>query len=421
MLPSEGDPDALDAGQAREALRAVKALHARLAADLRGDGGGGAAAAARLAGTSDWRDFAGALPGSAAAAAAAAAASGSAVGVQMTGVKVLGYGKDGTIVYTADQLLRVHPRASWVEVGACGARRTERLELRHMGERDVARATARLRLTDAMAVKDVRDEEDARDEATVHAFLYSCFARKARMRYCILHPTVCSLRVDGHVLLPMRRFRSTASVLVGACSVPTGLALAEHVLQALCVLHENELLHLDIKPSNVLIWSSAHSERFVLGDYDIVARVDDVVELIRGGGLYGTTGFVSPVMAGPKLHPRYVRCCTHVSAACERLKPSVPGMPANLEAWQGLFARMRKLVMTGSQEVARSVVHVCDMHCLATTLFDLLGESAFAGSSQNTLAATTLIAGLLAGNVANAANAATLVKLLRQPYTSTTL
>ena len=274
---------------------------------------------------------------------------------------------------------------------------------------------ARLRLTDAMAVKDVRDEQDARDEATVHAFLYGCFSRGSRMRYCILHPTVCTLRVDGHVLMPMRRFRSTASVLVGACGVLPALALADHVLQALRVMHENDILHLDIKPSNVLIWSTEREERFVLGDYDIVARADDVVDLIRGNGLYGTTGYVSPIMAGASartLHPRYVRCCAAVSAAAQRMH--LPGLPAGPEAWLDLFRRMREIVLTGPLEAARGVVHLCDMHCLAVTLFDVLGEQTCTASNS----AARLVAELLAGNVTGAEAGIKLVKKLREATTA---
>ena len=318
-----------------------------------------------------------------------------------TRLRVIGYGKKGTVVYAASQILDVHRDAQVIEVTSCQGG-TARIDVAAEGDAKARGAMLRLHLTAAMAVKDVRDEEDARNEAAVGNFLQACFARASCMRYCVLHPTVCNLNVDGHVLVPMRMFQSNATTLVGTCSAQVALVLCQHVMKALDVMHDNGILHLDVKPSNILIWSTPRNQRFVLGDYDIVAHVDDVVDIVRKRGLHGTAGYVSPIMSQDEesddsivLHPRYSKCCAALS------RSSVAGLPGTVAEWIAMFGSMRRMVVDkyAPEDASRRTVLLCDMHCMAATLYELLGDG-FARSGV----IVNIVAGLLTGRILSSAD-----------------
>lgn len=317
-----------------------------------------------------------------------------------TRLRVVGYGKKGTVVYAASQILEVHRYAEAIDVTACQGD-TVRVDIAVEGA-NARRALQRLHLTAAMAVKDVLDEDDARNEAIIGNYLQACFARASCMRYCMLHPTVCGVKVDDHVLIPMRMFQGNATTLVGTCSAQVALVLCQHVMKALDVMHENGIMHLDVKPSNILIWSTPRSQRFVLGDYDIVAHVDDVVDLVRKRGLHGTAGYVSPIMSrdddpddGIALHPRYIKCCTALSHS------SIAGMPGSVAEWVTMFGSMRRMVMDRhAEDVPRRTVVLCDMHCLAATLFELLGDMFLRSGGI----VVEIVAALLTGKIMSSAD-----------------
>ncbi|OYW04355.1 MAG: hypothetical protein B7X11_03040, partial [Acidobacteria bacterium 37-65-4] len=119
---------------------------------------------------------------------------------QLAAVGLLGRGKDGTLVYPATQIpSRFAPDACVVVERVSAASSSNAC----IDASDVA-ALVRAGLDDEVAIKDVRDEVSAQEEAAIHAHLRSCFRGAHRMTLCCLHPKIASVYVDGHVLLPMR-------------------------------------------------------------------------------------------------------------------------------------------------------------------------------------------------------------------------
>ena len=334
---------------------------------------------------SSWREFAGLVDSSRGS-------------TTMTNVPVLGYGRDGTVVYSAENLGTMYPLAESVTIGFCSMR--DMLKEVPLPGKDCSKY-----LNNSVALKDLRNNDRAEEEATVNAFLYNCFAEQSCLQYSIFHPKVCTVRVGNHTLLPMQRFTGTANALLGTCRTRLMLMLAEHVLLGLQVFHKHRLLHLDIKPSNILTLSTQGvGDKFVLADYDIAARADDVIDLISNHRMHGTTGFVSPVMCDDaakkkknRLHSRYAKCCFIVDKKCD---------------WNALFDKMRSVIIDEKIDrgVRRSAVFVCDMHSLAVTLYELMGDALLSNSNV----AITLLSALLSGTLGNARDALVLIRSLQQ-------
>lgn len=315
--------------------------------------------------------------------------------------RIIGYGKKGTVVYIASHILDVHQNARMVQVATCQGG-VDRVDLSNQSPAELRKTLQRLHLTSTMAVKDVRDNEDAISEASISSYLQMCFSRASSMRYCVMHPTICSVTVDDHVLIPMRLFQSNTTTLIGSCSTHVAIVLCQHVMKALDVMHNNGIIHLDVKPSNILIWSTPRSQRFVLGDYDIVAHVDDVIDIVRRRGLHGTAGYVSPIMSMSRggdddddvyLHPRYVKCCNALSKS---FAADVLGLPKTIAEWIQMFSSMQRMILDEqvADDIARQTATLCDMHGLAVTLFELLG-SGFIKSGVM----VNIVAALLTGKV----------------------
>ena len=232
--------------------------------------------------------------------------------------------------------------------------------------------------------------------------LRACFVRARRMRCCCLDARVKTATVDGHVLLPMR----TGAPLPAPPHSPTDLlALAVAVLEALAVMHANGMLHLDVKPHNILIGVSNSSAAAMLVDYDLAAHVDDVLDAMRDGPVpVGTPGYISPLLIG-RMDPAYVRCCTSASAssaASARLF-RVPVPRLDDVGWQDHFAAARHRVLA-SDMAAASLLPTVDLHSLAVTLHRLYSPSA----APTDLAGRKLIAligGLVGGAFADAKRA----------------
>jgi hypothetical protein len=118
--------------------------------------------------------------------------------------------------------------------------------------------------------------------------------------------------------------------------------------------------------------------------------------------MHGTAGYVSPIFsAGPMhMHERYVRCCEAVSRANQHAPPT-------LSEWAARFAAMRREV---TEADARSPeVRVCDLHCLAATLFALVGEERLVRSPP----CVQLIAALLTAELGATSKYVALAKRLQ--------
>ena len=204
------------------------------------------------------------------------------------GGRDLGKGRDGTKVYTADMIASVYPDASDMCVYLFGS--TERSCGAHFdGEEGVA-------------VKDIRDEDDAIVESLINQRVYEWFRKARRHHASPLHPSLNCADVmwagNKHRLL----FYDVYAGDVGMMRLPGGeaqiLALARDVCESLVVLHNNGTLHMDIKPGNVLYAKAESGDyKFVLADFGLIAPVDAVwAHALRGGSPSGTDGYISPMI-----------------------------------------------------------------------------------------------------------------------------
>ncbi|MCB1555076.1 MAG: serine/threonine protein kinase [Xanthomonadales bacterium] len=77
----------------------------------------------------------------------------------------------------------------------------------------------------------------------------------------------------------------------GSLSPPEVVLIAQSLLKALDAAHRAGLLHLDIKPGNVLVPPEGELR---LTDFGVAAWRFEVADLVSRGGLAGTPGFIAP-------------------------------------------------------------------------------------------------------------------------------
>lgn len=316
-------------------------------------------------------------------------------------IDLLGRGKDGTLVYPASQIPKRFASDACVVVRRASTDRRRRTAVGCIAAIDAA-ALRNAGLDEDVALKDVRDEASAKAEAAIHAHLRACFSRK--MNLCALHPDVVSVTIDDHALIPMRVGASIDAAFAKANKAEDLLSIARGVLGALAVMHGNGVLHLDVKPHNILVVKGA----YVLVDYDLTAHFDDVLDALRDGPVpVGTPGYISPILLG-RVEPAYARVCAFVSsaatrAACARFAVDVPSVPLDDAAWAERFSMMRYRAMSSSS-AATELLPQIDLHSLAVTLHRLYGSLE---DVDSTAAARlrALIAGLVGGGFDDAAEA----------------
>ena len=303
-------------------------------------------------------------------------------------VDLLGRGKDGTLVYPATQIPARFAPDACVIIRQDAAKNANKATTAACIDASDGAALRRAGLGDDVALKDVRDEAAAKAEAAIHAHLRSCFARGHKMRLCCLHPRVFSVWVDDHVLIPMRVGTPIDKHGAGTSdkdnhkqySAAALLSLARGVLGALSIMHANRVLHLDVKPQNIMTISGSRSasSSYVLADYDLTAHFDDVLDAMRDGPVpVGTPGYISPLLLG-RMEPAYVRVCALASSdmsrtACARFGVAFPRLDDEVD-WVERFALMRHRAMS-STSAALELLPQIDLHSLAVTLHRLMMQA----------------------------------------------
>jgi serine/threonine protein kinase len=170
----------------------------------------------------------------------------------------LGTGGMGTVWAARDE--RLHREVAVKEVvppAALTAHEREVLEARTLRE---ARAAARIASPHAVTVFDVLDEDD--------------------------RPWIVMERLSGRTLADVLRER-------GPLDAPVVARLGLQLLDALTAAHRADVLHRDVKPSNVLVDEDGNA---VLSDFGI-ATLDGDPGLTTTGTLIGSPAFIAPERA----------------------------------------------------------------------------------------------------------------------------
>ena len=222
------------------------------------------------------------------------------------GGATLGVGREGTRVYTGNEISAIYPTA----------RRLCVFEFTPLGAQGgpACTPTASSKAADPdIAIKDIPDDSSAIAESQIHQRVHAWFSGVAALEWTPLHPTINCVdverRVDGktHRLLVFRAFDGDVSYVT--LKERDLWAVAHATLKALEVLHANGMVHLDVKPHNILWTETQPTENkaaasneggefsFCLGDYGVVTSAASVMaNAVRGGSPSGTDGYISPLL-----------------------------------------------------------------------------------------------------------------------------
>lgn len=265
----------------------------------------------------------------------------------------IAHGKHDTIIFSADTLsarfgetCNVHFKKC-NQTGRCQLHRTSPAKLEANG------------VDSKTAIKQVKEPYLALIEADICEFIWKTFMAVKRMEVCCLHPTICRMYVtntstykQGRVnLVCMRRLDNTVGVVFKKREMNHDLEadlrhITLNILEALEVLHNINFVHLDVKPSNVLM----SSKDAVLADYETVVHEDDIRERIDvhfDNAIYiGTIKYTSPLLS--------LKVSSLFKATCKtaNIAPDDPRV------------HMRRTLMTTPK--------TCDMHSLAMMLTELV-------------------------------------------------
>lgn len=128
------------------------------------------------------------------------------------------------------------------------------------------------------------------------------FRNEARLAAKLDHPNILAIKdasvIDDYFVISMPLGERTLSDrLQKRLSLTTSLALAEQILEALAYAHEKKIIHCDVKPENMVLFSG---NILRLADFGI-AKV--ALKTVRGSGT-GTIGYMAPEQAMGKPSPR---------------------------------------------------------------------------------------------------------------------
>ena len=126
------------------------------------------------------------------------------------------------------------------------------------------------------------------------------FAIEARAASRLSHPGCVPVidygAVDGvpYLVMELVAGRSLREVLAaGPVAVGRALELGRQILAGLAHAHAHGVIHRDLKPDNVLVWSDALGEHAQLADFGL-AKLDVGVSPASGGLAIGTPSYMSP-------------------------------------------------------------------------------------------------------------------------------
>ncbi len=140
--------------------------------------------------------------------------------------------------------------------------------------------------------------------ADLDAGTLSDFSREARVAASLEHPNILSLKnadlLEGTFVLVYRLGEeSLATRLSRRYTVDRALDWSEQLLQGLAHAHENNVIHCDIKPDNIILFPG---NRIRLGDFGL-AKVKAKRRSVTVSGS-GTIGYMAPEQALGRPSPR---------------------------------------------------------------------------------------------------------------------
>jgi serine/threonine protein kinase len=184
------------------------------------------------------------------------------------------------------------------------------------------------------------------------------FELEARATAALNHPNICTLHDVGHqdglhylVFEYLAGEPLSRRISEGAIPLAEALRYALQIAEALEYAHEQGIIHLDLKPSNVMLTRTGVK----LLDFGIAElHYPDSGEPSRAGGTQGTPGYMAPEqLAGGETDPR-----TDIFAFGEVLYEMITGRPA--------FSRASgQVVPPPSLSPVSSALNSLVMRCLA--------------------------------------------------------
>ena len=303
------------------------------------------------------------------AAAAAAAA--------QRGGRQLGTGREGTRVYTADELAHEYPTARMVCLHGHAPGKP-------LCTRDLQKAAAWPQLA-RVALKDIPNAEDSLYESGVLVRVRDWMVAAGALDATCLHPDTNCVVVRYALVygVALKRRLVATRLMQGDVSAlhmtPRELLeMSRQVLRVLCVLHANSYLHMDVKPHNVLYERAAATAAtgasryaFALGDFGLAAHVATVLaNAARGGSPSGTDGFTSPLLATSDADNRVFgrfQWAALATGALPRAQLPAGGAARVQLYWQRQFDRRRAEMSTRDEQS----VFKADLHSLGLTLLSL--------------------------------------------------
>lgn len=215
---------------------------------------------------------------------------------EQRGGDLLGKGKEGTLVYSLDDLymnIATGDSAcllSFAKTPSCT---------------DIHTLVQRQEDITKIAVKQIKSASESMMELKTSDEIYPMFKRHGRLKFTAFHPKYKSLKVvsrgreDSPFTCPVYK-RFTGSAHNGLQIVDEDMLynMTRNTLACISVLHMYNRVHMDIKPENIFYEIRNGKYNFVLGDYDVVEKMDNIFKYLREGHDFeqGTDGYMSPIL-----------------------------------------------------------------------------------------------------------------------------
>ncbi len=128
------------------------------------------------------------------------------------------------------------------------------------------------------------------------------FVREAKAAAALDHPNICTVyeidEADGKTFIAMAFIEGQSLdkvIAEGPLKIEDAVEIASHTARALAAAHEKGVVHLDIKPANILIADSGsgRERQAMLMDFGL-AQLAGGSKITKGQSMLGTVAYMSP-------------------------------------------------------------------------------------------------------------------------------